>query len=87
VERRFTSCVARCDALVVGVGWSGPTGRTGGSSRPMLWTGVSMREAQRTKPAVVPCEPLADAADWVTCLHDRLSNEPPRGPRVQVDGQ
>ena len=53
----------------------------------MLWTGVSMREAQRTKPAVVPCEPLADAADWVTCLLDRLSNEPPRGPRVQVDGQ
>lgn len=41
LEIEFTSCVARCDALAVGVGWSGPTGPTGGSSRPIRWTGVS----------------------------------------------
>jgi hypothetical protein len=37
---------------------------------------------------------MAGAADWVALLHDRwlmvhacVSNEPPRGSRVQVDGQ
>jgi hypothetical protein len=87
VEIRFTSSVARCDALAIGVIWLRRTGMIDGSSRRIGRPGVRFTLAMTQRS-------LAGAADWMTCLHDRwivlracVSNDTPNGSRVQVDGR